>query len=63
VSEDIERPHFPFWISLLVVVLLVIGAITVVGWVLSAVWGLIKLAIIVAIVAAAWMAVRSMSRR
>lgn len=58
-EEDIERPTIPVWFRLAVGVLAVIGAITVVRWLFGALAGLVKLAIVVALIALVVIAARS----
>ncbi|MFN8038730.1 MAG: hypothetical protein U0Q07_05910 [Acidimicrobiales bacterium] len=55
---DDDETHLPLWLWLVIGVLVVLGALTVVRWVLGALAGLIGLAILAAIVVGAFVIVR-----
>ena len=55
---DDDETHLPVWLWLVIGVLVVLGALTVVRWVLGALAGLIGLAIVAAIVVGAFVIVR-----
>ena len=61
-AEDLERPGMPMVVWIAVIALVAIGLFTVIGWLVSAVWGVIRLGVLVLIVVAVVALVRA-SRR
>jgi fatty acid desaturase len=60
--SDDEAPGLPTVVWLAIAVLVVIGLFTIVGWVFSAVWTLVRLAVVLLVVLAVVAVVRA-SRR
>jgi hypothetical protein len=50
VTDDLERPTLPVWLWVAAGVVLGVLVMTVVGWLVSAAFALIRLAILVAVV-------------
>jgi hypothetical protein len=49
-TDDLQRPPLPVWLLVGAGVLVAIVAITVIGWVVSAVFAVVRLAVLVALV-------------
>jgi hypothetical protein len=62
-AEELERPTISLWLWLVVGGLAVLGAFTILGWLLRAVFGLLRLALLVGVVAVAYLAVRGLFSR
>lgn len=62
-DEDLERPSIPIWFRLVVVLLAIIGAFTVVRWILGPVLVLVKLAALIAFIALVVVAARAFTKR
>jgi hypothetical protein len=52
-DEDLERPALPMWVWVIGAILLVLAAFTVVGWIMRALFSLVRLGIFVALVVGA----------
>jgi hypothetical protein len=52
-DEDLERPALPMWVWVIGAILLVLAAFTVVGWIMRALFALVRLGIFVALVVGA----------
>ena len=61
-AEDLERPGMPMVVWVAIIALVAVGLFTVVGWLVSAVWSVIRLGVLVLIVVAVVALVRA-SRR
>lgn len=62
-DDDLERPTMPIWIWLIVALLSIIGAFTVLGWALGALFGVIRLVVAGAFILLVIVAARSFTRR
>lgn len=58
-ADELERPGLPLVVWIAVIALVAIGLFTVVGWLVSAVWSVIRLGVLVLIVVAVVALVRS----
>lgn len=62
-DDELERPSLPWWALVVVGVLALIGLVTVAGWVLGTIGGIVRLAVLALIVAVTALAVRGALRR
>ena len=62
-QDDLERPTIPLWIKVVVCALAIIGAITIVKWIVSFVLGVVWFLAIIAVLIAAAYVLRAASRR
>ena len=60
---DLERPTIPLWIKVVVCALAVIGLLTIIKWVVSAVLGLLWIVVIIGLIVAAAYLLRAASKR
>jgi hypothetical protein len=63
VPEDLERPTIPFWVKLVICALAVVGLISIVKVAIAAVFGIIWIVVILAVILAAAYALRGAARR
>jgi hypothetical protein len=49
-DDDLERPTLPMWVWVIGAILVVLAAFTVVGWIMRALFSLVRLGIFVALV-------------
>lgn len=57
-ADDLERPTLPMWVWIVGLVLVVLGALTVVGWVLRSLFALARTGLFLALVVAAFVMLR-----
>jgi hypothetical protein len=61
--EDLERPTTPSWLWVVIGALAVLGAFTIFGWAIRAVFGLIRLGLLVGVGVVVYLAVRTLFTR
>lgn len=63
-DEDLERPSLvPAWLTVVVVALAVVGLLAIVGWIVRLALGLVKWALLAALIVGVVALVRAATRR